>query len=617
MTARFSPQDSYIKQFEFVRIFFAVFVFIRTYYDLEPLWFFALNPEVAYILAYTKMILAIMIVIGFITPVTLFLLLCIQLLDRWFLGAFTLGEVLAHATNVILLLGTAGAYYSLDNKIMSSSNKTLFKNILLFIYNIVGRPVNRKINRIRMLGSYTYGFAVFAAGVIHLYSSEWMSGRSIIEMYSSHYNSKFGDFFTDLFILLGIYTYPLILILTWVLTLWNLTFIIGISFKWSKKYFIYFGLLFHIFALLLMNLGWLIPFTLLLYILIYFPLTIVNKMDIIYDDNCGFCEKSIRILSFLDLFNRLNILGNSEVKSLNNQEKVDKVLTHPYFNIEILGLNQNNNILYGADLYLQIFIRVDLLKIFLPLYYILYKLRLADLLYKYIAKRRLLISSVCRLESSNKNVILELKESNVYYLVLIPWSIWLGLTYITFIYFNIFQKEYISIGKVVPYGSYVDKVFAVTRPNVFNKNDTNSQQAWIEIIDRDNKLIPFYGKKGERLELHESRVAYFNTIKYRRQLGQGILENHDELAKKIIGFYEYKYGIHNTSYTVLYSYRPSYLIECNQDIVFKDIKKLKIMTCYSTKKDIQCQKSSSPKTIKHFLNLDESLNSPNGLLRGN
>lgn len=120
---------------------------------------------------------------------------------------------------------------------------------------------------------------------------------------------------------------------------------------------------------------------------------LVRKVKCYYDNDCGFCYKSIKIISYLDIFKKINFIPLQKLK--NGELGFDTKRLKD----EIGLLEENNEIKYGANAFESIFEKIPSLYIFAILYKIPLVPFVADKIYKYIANNRYLISgSSCKLD---------------------------------------------------------------------------------------------------------------------------------------------------------------------------------------------------------------------------
>ena len=109
---------------------------------------------------------------------------------------------------------------------------------------------------------------------------------------------------------------------------------------------------------------------------------IVVKIFLIYDDDCGFCKKSLKTVKKLDFFNRINLTPSYAIEKYPNEMKKSRL------DLEMGAVDENNEIFYGADAFEQVFSRVPLfwpIAILMKIPGVIY---LARLCYKTIAKNR-------------------------------------------------------------------------------------------------------------------------------------------------------------------------------------------------------------------------------------
>ena len=109
---------------------------------------------------------------------------------------------------------------------------------------------------------------------------------------------------------------------------------------------------------------------------------LIRELNLIYDDNCGFCKKSLKKVKKFDLFNRINLIPSYATEKYPNEMKKTRL------DLEMGAVDENNEIFYGADAFEQVFSRVPLfwpIAILMKIPGVIY---LARLCYKTIAKNR-------------------------------------------------------------------------------------------------------------------------------------------------------------------------------------------------------------------------------------
>lgn len=107
-----------------------------------------------------------------------------------------------------------------------------------------------------------------------------------------------------------------------------------------------------------------------------------REINLIYDDDCGFCKKSLRVVKRFDFFDKIRLTPSYKIKT--NQFGIDngRLLD------EIGGVDENSEIFYGADAFEQVFSRIFVfwpIAILMKIPFVIY---IARSIYKLIALNR-------------------------------------------------------------------------------------------------------------------------------------------------------------------------------------------------------------------------------------
>lgn len=112
-----------------------------------------------------------------------------------------------------------------------------------------------------------------------------------------------------------------------------------------------------------------------------------RKITLVYDNDCGFCKNSLRIVKKFDWFNRVSL-----VPSCSNNYYTD-ILDVNRLNFEMGAVEENEEIYYGADAFEQVFSKVPLFWVIAIIMKIPGTIYVSRFVYKYIAKTRHKLSS--------------------------------------------------------------------------------------------------------------------------------------------------------------------------------------------------------------------------------
>lgn len=112
-----------------------------------------------------------------------------------------------------------------------------------------------------------------------------------------------------------------------------------------------------------------------------------RKITLVYDNDCGFCKNSLRIVKKFDWFNRLSLVPSCSNNNYTNVLDVNRL------NFEMAAVEENKEIYYGADAFEQVFSKVPLFWFIAIIMKIPGAIYVSRFVYKYIAKNRQKLSS--------------------------------------------------------------------------------------------------------------------------------------------------------------------------------------------------------------------------------
>jgi len=107
-----------------------------------------------------------------------------------------------------------------------------------------------------------------------------------------------------------------------------------------------------------------------------------RDINLIYDDDCGFCKKSLRIIKKFDFFNKIKLSPSNKINAKELGLNKERLL------IEMGGVDENSEVFYGADAFEQVFSRIFLfwpIAIFMKIPFVIY---ISRAIYKWVAQNR-------------------------------------------------------------------------------------------------------------------------------------------------------------------------------------------------------------------------------------
>lgn len=341
---------------------------------------------------------AILITIGFFTPLACFLLMASGniLIDNM-LGSSTLGSMVLSMILLCFVLTPAGTTLSLDHYLIS--NNRVFGRALSSIYSFTGLPNDHRIVLAKFFTAFSYWLVCLYSVCLHLNDTAWMSGYALSwVLLSPDHDPLIHELIYDLY-----KAFPAIFIFTtktalYGMIVWYFTFLPGLFLgKCIKRVIIVWSFLFWIisaFILPLSYLGWYeLYFGMILFL--GHPFVLKRREDsiqIFYDDRCRLCDKTVWFLSKTD------ILGILTFKSIRKDIEIANSygITLEAGLTDIVAYNPiTGRKLVGYELYDYICGVLILLLPLKPLTYLGRISGIGKLVYEYISRRRIKLFGVC------------------------------------------------------------------------------------------------------------------------------------------------------------------------------------------------------------------------------
>jgi predicted DCC family thiol-disulfide oxidoreductase YuxK len=107
-----------------------------------------------------------------------------------------------------------------------------------------------------------------------------------------------------------------------------------------------------------------------------------REINLIYDDDCGFCKRSLRIVKRFDFFNKIVLTPSYKIKTNEFGLDNERLLA------EMSGVDENSEVYYGADAFEQVFSRIFVFWPIAILMKVPFVIFIARAIYKWIAKNR-------------------------------------------------------------------------------------------------------------------------------------------------------------------------------------------------------------------------------------
>ncbi len=475
------------------------------------------------------LVLILCFTLGFLTPLSNLLLMCLCVRMDLYFGTFTLGTSILMVTLLPLLLVNSGQFYSVDRWILKRGG-VLSKFIAPF-YKWVGALNEADMHRAYFLSFVCYAIISFGALLLHVQDIYWVEGLTTKSLLLNSYLCKHYNWFRFID-LHAPYLLSVLSISAGVLqSIFQFLMIPLMFFRIGSRFVFFWGMLFFLISLFFINLSYLPPIEILLWLLILGRVdSSRSPIRVLYDDHCNLCKRAMRFLKFLNFNGRIVFSAISTNKELVSENNLSEKEVKAY----MVGF-RNGKIYKGYDLYYQIFKINPLFWPLLPVFLLALITRVGHFVYNFIAERRYRLFGQCELsfgdEIAAPTPILQERSARFF-------------TSFVYFYYSLMLLLYLLIRmphvrEVVPKPAWLEQYGLKTLiysgfdlPNVFNKTDLSMGDNWVEIYRKENdgwKLVPLTGAHGERLNYrnadlfnltnHNSDKLYFgNTLQVRRGL---------------------------------------------------------------------------------------------------
>lgn len=498
-----------------VRFFSGLIILYRIYQIYQftlPLGFTL--EQILHITGYT--ILALSVTLGFLTPLAVLSLLILQLQFNVPFETYSLGVDVTAMILVGLLIYPAGRMYSLDAWL---SQRVKVIDTIYTWFTWQNREAQTAIAK--LIPFLFYGYLCVYSVLVHLNDPSWTSGDASIYLLSSTYLSRWPYEFqwlfsqSDIAVLLARYT--MYITIGWYFFLVPAVLVGG----WARYIAEIWTILFLILSIFVLQLSTL-PYHEVLLVFFWFwnlwlekyQSQIQKTINVLFDDRCNLCDKTVYVLKALDLFERINFLPVS--KNLNLSNKIGVAPEELYTNIYSWD-TKDEKIYYGFDFYLHVSRRLVLLYPIYPILAILKFIKIGPLVYSIVAKYRYRMFGVCERSSINLN------NHNFS----VPNDKNAGLLSksfaITCIIFLIMAMVHLPGIKSPIRNPVIDARFneshhimGLAPIDVFNKRDLELSYHYFT-ASKSGKLMPYTTALGMRDSWHHSDKVYFgNSLRWRR-----------------------------------------------------------------------------------------------------
>lgn len=341
--------------------------------------------------------LALMVAVGLFTPIaTVALMASANILVDNALGASTLGTQVLSMILLMVFLAPAGRTLSLDSILARTRRAGV---VIRAMHRWTGPPSSDRLLVVKMLALFAYYCVCLYSAFWHLRDPAWTSGLVIAwVLLSPAHNLSLYD------AVVRFYEWsPFALVIfsrvaTAGMWAWYLLVLPGLFLGRALRAFaMYWGLAFFLISAFVLRLGLLGKYELLLWIALFASARPFGSpshvLTIFFDDRCRLCDFTVRILSSLDVFHRLDFLpiwANRGLLSKHGVSLADGLQ-------DLVGVETATGRRWsGFQLYSVLAHRLVALWPLLLLFWLMSLTGAGPVLYRYIAARRTRLFGVCK-----------------------------------------------------------------------------------------------------------------------------------------------------------------------------------------------------------------------------
>lgn len=506
------PSYSGLEYYKFavLRILFGLILLLRAI-DIHRY----LTPEDLYssvgVWSILSLAAATFITIGLLTQYSfLFLVFLMWHYGESVLGTGTLGNDVGAMLSVVLFLTGSGRYMSIDALIINRFH--LLEKMFLYVGEYADTNI---IALIKFSALISYWAVCVYSLSMHLNEPAWMTGVAGPLLLTNNFMSSWCHFFESVFITselaVHIAKYLLWIMMFWYMAILPLTLLGGL---W-RSYVIVWGLLFFTLSLTVLNLGSLAEIEFIFWAAIFWSRAGIDssvRLSVLYDDKCNLCDKTVQVISALDIFGRIRLKPISH-----NHDFLEKHEIHLKDALyDLYGvLDKSESIAFGYDFYVLLSRKIVLLWPVFPILILAKLLYIGPLMYRFIAARRQRLFGACILSSPKIERQVQPVTSKEQYFSL---SVVMHITFLACCYLIAMPAPYLGKAGFANAANQAAHIYGIAPINVFNRTDLRMAENWFTLTSVDyRELLPLLTKSGKRMDMHNSDRVYFgNTLKFRR-----------------------------------------------------------------------------------------------------
>ena len=505
------------KKTDLLRIATGVILLVRT--SWSALFILGQAPLFMQAVCIGELLVAAAFLLGFATPLASLLLLFFNIFFvDYALSTYTLGSDVLAMLLLIFAFAPAGTAISLDAFVMRRGLPGA--GVLRTIYAWVGPPTKLRFILVKWMALLSYGLLCLFSVLMHTHEPTWLGGSEAVYLLVSSYTSHYYGFFQSLLpeskAAVEFARLSMLGMIAWYFCFLPFILIGG----WLRRLVLVWTVLFFLFSLFVLQLSWLAYYEFILLAALFWNRAFMGRrggFEILYDDGCNLCDRTIRVLRAADIFGVLKYRPLSQSGAL----IAELSLTQDAVFKDLYGFDRARGRLWrGYDFYLELSRRLLLLVWLYPLG-LLGRYTIGPLVYRIVAERRIRWFGVCKIPA-------DYNKSPYPPQIDIPKRTWPISRAWFAAFFCIHSALATLFILTLPYSplrlpnivSHVEHVYGLAPINVFNRQDLIVSTHWITLdaVRADGSMVraPLAADDGGRMAWQKSDPVYFASTGWRR-----------------------------------------------------------------------------------------------------
>ena len=512
---------------------------------------------------------------GVLTPAAGFLLLLLSHPVDGLLRTATLGTDVLQMLLLVLVFAPVGQTLSLDSA--WGERIPIWRDALQKLRSLWGAPSVARISVLRFLGLLSYGVLCLYSVFFHFTDPAWMEGYANALLLTSSYLSQHYGLFREWFAAHPQIGLRIAQAALYAMIAWELLFLpFALLGAFTRNIVVAWGVLFFLVSTFVLQLGWLPYYEYVFWAVLFWQGAWLNasgraSLELLYDDRCNLCDRTVRFLARADLFGIVSFRPLSRHRDLLEKHGISSGEALQ----DLYGIDQSGRVFAGYDLYAELARRMFLLVPAWPALVVGRWLRIGPLAYRWIAARRIRLFGVCEraapLPPGMRAALAERPQARQ------PMLTALLLTYVVLL------AAFLPRLALLPAAAHslapvreldqlarrwlgqTHKLVGLNEINVFNANDLRMSEGFFTVeargADGGLRMLPFTGPVGERLAWHYSDRVYFaNSLAYRRERPADhhycYRESHLPLIREIVAWAHGDEALQAPQYLIRYYFQP-------------------------------------------------------------